>query len=210
MSLKVVGAGFGRTGTHSLKLALEKLGFGPCYHMAEVFTHPGHAEAWLALAEGRSHDFGSVLAGYRSAVDFPVVHFWRELAKANPGAKVILTERDPKVWYESARRTIFPRMAMDPDTAEYPTQLRMAQRIVKLLTFGGNLDEAHVIDVYRRHNDEVRRTIAPERLLVFDGAMGWAPLCEFLQVPVPDEPFPRTNTAEEFQARAKVGGAYHR
>lgn len=208
MDLQVIGAGLGRTGTHSLKLALETLGFGPCYHMAEVFEHPGHAEAWHALTDGRSNDFDAVLSGYSSAVDLPVAYFWRELAAANPHAKVVLTERDENVWFESVKNTIFERLAVDPEEARYPAQLRMARHLVVEKLFGNDLSRENVIAVYRRHNAEVRQAIAPERLLVFEGSQGWDPLCQFLGVAVPETPYPRTNTTEEFQARATRGGRY--
>lgn len=208
MTLDIIGAGLGRTGTHSLKLALETLGFGPCYHMAEVFEHPAHAEAWHALADGRSHDFDAVLSGYRSAVDLPVAYFWRELAALNPNAKIILTERDENAWFESARNTIFERLAADPATARFPAQLRMAHRLVVEKLFGNDLSRENVIAVYRRHNADVKRTIAPERLLVFEGSQGWPPLCNFLGAAVPDQPYPKTNTTEEFQARVTQGGRY--
>jgi hypothetical protein len=138
------------------------------------------------------------------------VNFYRELADANPSAKIILTERDADSWYESMCATIFERMRLDVAEAEYPDQLRMAKFVVAERTFANRFDRDHAIAVYRRHNEEVRRTIAPERLLVFSSEMGWAPLCEFLRVPVPDEPYPKTNTSEEFRGRARVGGAYHR
>lgn len=208
MDLQVIGAGLGRTGTHSLKLALETLGFGPCYHMAEVFEHPGHAEAWHALTDGRAHDFDAVLAGFRSAVDLPVSYFWRELAAANPDAKIILTERDENVWFESVKNTIFERLAADPETARYPGQFHMARHLVVDCLFGGGLSRDNVIAVYRRHNAEVKRTIPPGRLLVFEGSQGWTALCGFLGVPVPDQPYPKTNSTEEFQARANKGGRY--
>lgn len=210
MDLKVIGAGFGRTGTRSLKLALDRLGFGPCYHMAEIFLHPEHANAWMSLARGESRDFDAVLGNYRSAVDWPVVNFYRALADANPSAKVVLTERDAESWYESMRATIFGRMTLDVTGVEYPDQLRMAQFVVGEKTFAGRFDKDHAIAVYERHNEDVRRAIVPERLLVFSGAMDWTPLCEFLGVGVPDEPYPKTNTSEEFRGRARVGGAYHR
>jgi hypothetical protein len=110
MSLKVIGAGFGRTGTLSLKRALEQLGFGPCYHMAETRHHPDHDAAWLALARGETTDWHSVLTDYQATVDWPGVHFWKMLAAANPDAKIILTVRDPDRWYDSADQTIFRRM----------------------------------------------------------------------------------------------------
>jgi hypothetical protein len=208
MNLAVIGAGLGRTGTHSLKLALEMLGFGPCYHMAEVFEHPGHAEVWRALTDGASQAFDAVFSGYRSAVDLPVAYFWRELAAANPNAKIILTERDEDAWFESVRNTIFERLKADPETARYPAQVRMARHLVLEKLFGDDLSRENVIAVYRRHNEEVKHAIAPQRLLVFEGSQGWAPLCEFLGVPVPETPYPKTNTTEEFQARATKGGRY--
>jgi hypothetical protein len=208
MNLAVIGAGLGRTGTHSLKLALEMLGFGPCYHMAEVFEHPGHAEIWHALTDGTSHDFDAVLSGYRSAVDLPVAYFWRELAAANPNAKIILTERGEDVWFDSVKNTIFERLSVDPETARFPAQLSMARHLVVEKLFGNDLSRENVIAVYRRHNAEVKRTIAPERLLVFEGSQGWQPLCEFLGVAVPEQPYPITNTTKEFQARATQGGRY--
>jgi hypothetical protein len=210
MRLSVIGAGFGRTGTRSLKLALDRLGFGPCYHMSEAFQHPEHALLWMSLATGASHDFDAVLGSYGSAVDWPVVSFYRALADANPSAKVVLTERNPESWYDSMRATIFERMTFDVARAEYPDQLRMAKFVVGEKTFANRFDKDHAIAVYERHNAEVRRVIAPGRLLVLSGEMGWAPLCEFLGVPVPDEPYPKANTAAEFRGRARVGGAYHR
>src|SRR5262245_20087269 len=110
MSLKVIGAGFGRTGTMSLKLALEQLGFGPCYHMIENFAHPEHAPMWQSLAEGQTDDWRPILDTYQSTVDWPGVIIWKELMAANPDAKIILTLRDPGSWYESGAATIFKRM----------------------------------------------------------------------------------------------------
>ena len=110
MTLKVIGAGFGRTGTLSLKLALEELGLGPCYHMIEVNAHPEHDALWLALARGEASDWRPMLHGYASTVDWPTTYIWKELAAANPQAKIILTVRDPEAWYASAAATIFARM----------------------------------------------------------------------------------------------------
>src|SRR5262249_26782272 len=118
MGLKVIGAGFGRTGTHSLKIALEMLGFAPCYHMVEVFTHPGHSEAWEAAARGEAIDWDAVIGPYRAAVDWPSSYFWREHARMFPDAKIILTERDPEAWYKSISQTIFEFMAREVDDAK--------------------------------------------------------------------------------------------
>ena len=197
MTLRVIGAGFGRTGTHSLKLALEQLGFGPCYHMVEVFKNPVAVQWWIDAADG-APDWPKIFNGYRATVDWPSVTFYAQLASANPDAKVILTERDPEDWFRSTQATIFPN-ATPPD-GDAPFD-RMFRKVIGALFDDRMRDHDHVIDVFRRHNAEVRRRIAPERLLVYEVAQGWAPLCEFLGVPVPDTPMPKTNTTEEFQAR---------
>ncbi|HEX3809157.1 MAG TPA: sulfotransferase [Rhizomicrobium sp.] len=208
MALKVIGAGFGRTGTMSLKLALEQLGFVPCYHMMEVFSHPGHAERWEAIARGAPADWHEFLSDYEAAVDWPASHFYRELAAAFPDAKVILTERDPEKWYASISQTIFESIMRNPDNVELPPERRAQAKMGKYLigeqTFANNLEKTHVLDVYRRHNEEVKRVIPRERLLVYDAPQGWAPLCEFLGVPVPQAPYPRTNSTDEFRARAHI------
>lgn len=204
MAMKAIGAGFGRTGTMSLKLALEQLGFAPCYHMLEVIEHPGHAEIWHEAAKGEPADWRSVLNPYRAAVDWPVCHFWRELARAFPHAKFLLTERDPDAWYNSMSQTIFDAMNRSSEFANDPVrgpQMRMARYIVDEKTFAGKTGRESAIAVYRAHNEAVKRTLPRERLLVYDVAEGWAPLCEFLGVEIPDAPFPRTNSAEEFRGR---------
>jgi hypothetical protein len=205
MDLKVVGAGFGRTGTLSLKAALEQLGVGPCYHMMEVFRNPGHVEGWLAFAKGESKDITPLLENFHSVVDWPTTYVWRELYDASPKAKVILTERDPEVWYKSATDTIFRHMGnlrADLDPMRH-MQGEMATILVKDKTFGGDLGKDNAIAVYKRHNEEVKRTVPKDRLLVYKGEDGWGPLCEFLGVPVPSAPYPKTNTTEEFQARVQ-------
>ena len=204
MGLDVIGAGFGRTGTMSLKQALEQLGFAPCYHMVEVFAHPGHAAVWLAAAKGEPTDWRAFFKDYRAAVDMPVAYFWHELADAFPDAKIVLTERDPDAWYDSMSKTILENWAQADAMADDPVrgpQLRMATYIVRDKTFGGRTDRAHAIAVLKAHNDAVKRAFPPDRLLVYDVDQGWAPLCKFLGTAVPDAPFPRTNSAEEFRAR---------
>ena len=194
MSLSVVGAGFGRTGTLSLKLALEQLGFAPCHHMVEVFGNPDQAPVWHKAARGEKVDWDALLAGYRASVDWPSCHFWRELA-AHPDAKVILSTAIRNAGTKHFE-TIFRVMENPPPRGER-TVLGMAKYIVREKTFGGRT-EAHVLDVLARHEAEVKRMIAPERLLVFDVAEGWEPLCRFLGVAVPEGAFPRTNSTEEF------------
>jgi hypothetical protein len=205
MTLAVIGAGFGRTGTLSLKLALEQLGLGRCYHMLEVFQSPGHAARWQAAAAGRPVDWEALFAGYGAAVDWPACHFWRALADRYPEAKVLLTVREPGAWYKSVSDTIYRAMTRPlPDGAppEIGAQLAMAREIVLERTFGGRFeDRAHALAVFERHNRAVEREIAPGRLLVYEVAQGWEPLCRFLGRPVPEMPFPRTNTTEDFLAR---------
>jgi hypothetical protein len=195
MTLKVIGAGFGRTGTMSLKLALEQLGFGPCYHMVEVFKNPPAAQWWADAADGNP-DWEKIFEGYNSTVDWPNATFYAELAEAYPDAKVILTERDPEAWFASTQATIFnPRMPRDPSN---PFGNMFAKVIGRL--FDGRLnDHDHAIGVYLGHNAEVRRTIPAERLLVYEVSQGWEPLCAFLSVPVPEAPMPKVNSTEEFQ-----------
>ena len=194
MTLSVIGAGFGRTGTLSLKLALEQLGFGPCHHMVEVFKDPAAPGRWEAAADGQSVDWSDVLRGFSSTVDWPSATFYRELAQAFPQAKVILTVRDPQAWFASTQATIFARPYDDPND---PFQ-RMVGKVVGRLFDHRLGDRDKVIEVFERHNETVRRTIPADRLLVYDVAQGWEPLCAFLGVPVPATPMPKVNSTEEF------------
>ncbi len=204
MSPEIVGAGFGRTGTLSLKNALEQLGFAPCYHMSEAFANPEHAAVWHEAARGRPPNWHDFLDAYAAVTDWPACYFWRELADAAPDSKVVLTERDPKAWYRSMSKTIFDLLGRFEQLPEFERspQLDMAAYIVAERTFGGRMDAEHAISIYEAHNEAVKRAIPSDRLLVFDVAEGWAPLCAFLDVPVPSTPFPRTNSTEEFRARA--------
>jgi hypothetical protein len=204
MALQVIGAGLGRTGTLSMKVALDQLGLGPCYHMTEVFAHPGHVPLWDAALDGRPVDWNALFAGYRATVDWPACHFWRALADRFPGAKVVLTLRSPESWYASIRETIFEILgaAAPPD----PSLAAWHAMVIKLIgaqTFGTTMpDRDHAIDVYERHNAAVQRALPPGRLLVYQVAQGWQPLCDFLGVPVPAGDFPRVNSKDEFRSRA--------
>ena len=203
MPLGVIGAGFGRTGTLSLKGALEHLGFGP-YHMIEVIDRPEHVDFWQRAAAGTAVDWDEILAGYRAAVDWPACSFYAELAARFPEAKVILTARDPERWYQSAWQTIFPRITrpVSPDDALAWARIRMQRKIVIEQAFGGDIeDREHALAVFRQHVAEVQRAIPPERLLVYRVADGWEPLCRFLERPVPDQPFPHVNASDEFRRR---------
>ena len=202
MKIEVVGAGFGRTGTLSFKLALEQLGFGPCYHMLEVFGRPEHVRAWAAAVHGELPDWDTLFADYRSTCDWPACEWWAEIKAANPGAKVVLTRRDPHRWYESMTQTIFvaierPLPVDDELMAQHMTGVRTMIRG----RFDNRLDdEDHVLSVLAAHEQSVIDAVPPEELLVYDVAQGWDPLCAFLGVDVPDTEFPRTNTTDEFRA----------
>ncbi len=204
MPLDVVGTGFGRTGTNSLKIALEMLGFGPCHHMFEVRDRPDHVAFWAAAARGERSDWDTAFAGFKSTVDWPSAYFWREIAAHYPNAKVILSLRPEAAWLKSIHATIHESLKA---RAERPTEhLRamgeMAYDIIERRTFDGRLsDPEHALAVYRAHIAAVKAEIAPERLLIYDVAEGWAPLCRHLGVAIPAEPFPRTNSTDEFRAR---------
>lgn len=202
MTLSIIGAGFGRTGTLSLKMALDQLGSGPCYHMTELFRHPEHADLWNSAADDPAvADWETIFDGYPAVVDWPGSYFWRTLADRYPQAKVLLTVRPAEKWYESVMNTIYHRMVGEPkpDIPIVRAQMAMAKKIVLDHTFDGRIeDRAHAIAVYEKHNAEVQAAVDPERLLVYQAAEGWAPLCEFLGVDAPDEPFPRVNTTEDF------------
>jgi len=196
MPLSVIGAGFGRTGTESMKLALETLGLGPCHHMHEVHADPEQTALWRRIARGEPPDWEAAFAGYNSAVDWPSAYFWRELAEAFPDAKVILTVRSAESWHASMEKTIFHSLRNSTDRDSVGVRL-IAERV-----FGGQLDDsAHAMAIYERNNREVRTALPPERLLVHHLGDDWDPLCRFLGRPVPDTPYPRRNSAKQFNAR---------
>jgi hypothetical protein len=195
-TLRVIGAGFGRTGTASMREALVRLGFGPCDHMVENFEHQERFALW---DEARRHkdsgdpiDWRPLLTGFQAIVDWPGAYFWRELTAAHPEAKVVLTVRDPDRWYDSISATIFT--LRDDQWPEGPRD------IIYTRTFGDRLaDRDYCRSVFTKHVDAVREAIAADRLLVFDVKEGWERLCAFLGVPVPeDEPFPHVNDTAAF------------
>ena len=201
--MDVIGAGFGRTGTLSLKVALERLGFGPCLHMLPLLDDPERATLVHRAAAGDLASLDKALVDHRSTVDWPGTYFWRELTERHPEAKVVLTVRDPQRWYDSAYRTIFQAATTAPAGADesLAAGLEMAHAVVWDGTFGGRFaDREHAVRVFTEHNEAVRREIPADRLLEFEVAQGWPPLCDFLGVPVPAEPFPRTNDSASFRA----------
>lgn len=207
MTLEVLGTGFGRTGTMSLKRALETLNFSPCYHMAEIQRRREHAGVWMRAAEGLEPDWRELLAGYRAAVDWPVAAFWREILAAHESARVILTVRDAAQWYDSFRDTILEKALGIAPPASLPIRplYDVSRKVILERTFDGRAeDSAHAIDVFERHNRDVVATVDAKRLLVFDPASGWKPLCRFLGVPVPAQPFPHVNGRSSFHGRFGV------
>jgi len=201
MPLEIIGAGFGRTGTLSLKLALEKLGFAKCYHMQEVFQHPEHMAEWKAAHRGEKPDWEALYRGYRATVDWPSCNLWEEHAALYPDAKVILSTRDPQGWYDSVMNTIY-RFSMEAYHSDDLTARafgRFAHEVIWAKIFDGRVeDRDYAIGVYNAHVQRVMATIPKHRLLVFQAQEGWRPLCQFIGVAVPDEPYPRANTSEEF------------
>jgi len=193
--LDVIGAGLGRTGTLSLKLALEHLGFGPCHHMYEVYEHPEQAEAWIAVSCG-SGNWARLFDGYHSTVDWPACTFWRELLAWSPEAKVVLSVRDIDAWYGSFVNTV-QRVIEQPR----PRLARFADVVVRQRTFGASLERNDVRRAYVAHNRAVIEGVPPTQLLVYDVAEGWPPLCGFLEVAVPAVPFPAANDRSSFAER---------
>ena len=212
MSLQIIGAGFGRTGTLSLKQALETLGYNKCYHMAEVAENPSHVELWRAAWRGED-TWETLFAGYQAAVDWPAAAFWPRLMERYPEAKVILSVRDPARWYKSATATIFASMqeGLRNADATRKERLLMAKEIIIDGTFGGDLnDRANAIAVYEANVARVYRDVPAERLVIFDPADGWPSLCAALGVPVPKTPFPHINTTDEFNRRWRRGASPNR
>lgn len=196
MSLQIIGAGFGRTGTESLKRALEMLGFGPCHHMHEVMARPDLNTLWRAIAAGTEPDWNRVFDGYRSTVDWPSTHYWEALADHYPNAKIILSLRDSESWFRSMQNTILPVLIDSTDPDSFGTS------VIRDRVFSGRLDDRdHIIGIYEDHIARVTATIPPDRLLTYELGSGWEPLCAFLGCNVPSEPYPSGNRPEQFHQK---------
>jgi len=199
MTLKVIGTGLGRTGTNSLRVALNQLGLGPCHHMEEVATQlPVQVPLWDAAVHGRP-DWAAIYAGYASAVDWPTAGFFRELFKAYPDAKFVHTERSAESWVASFSETIYALMAgRDQAPPVMQPWFAMAIPLLAKSGFPMGLDKADLEKAFNAHNQAVRAAVPAASLLVFEVKQGWEPLCKFLGVPVPATPFPKTNNREDF------------
>lgn len=217
MALKVIGAGMGRTGTESLKLALEQLGYGKCYHMYELIKDNSRFPCWLQLEKGEVPDYDVLFDGYQSAVDFPAALYYREFMKQYPDAKVILTVRDAGSWYDSASKTILkgipsPVLFMARVLGVFSARLRnlpLASEWLNRILFneqalfrGQAKNREAMMQLFTAWNEEVKRTVPANKLLVFEVKDGWEPLCRFLDVAVPPVPFPRSNDSQDFQKKS--------
>ncbi len=217
MSIQVIGAGYGRTGTKSLQLALEQLGLNKCYHMEVLLRNPAGVKHWQNAYKETDVDWDDLFEGYQAIVDFPGSMYYKQLTEHYPDAKVILSVRDAESWYKSVASTIF---AFDPGPA---IKLRMllsmpfsstARNLFKVITlneksiwqkhFEGKFkDKDYAIGNYNAHIEEVKRNIPADKLLIFEAKDGWEPLCQFLGKDVPDTPYPRSNKKDDFATWAK-------
>ena len=195
MTLSVIGAGFGRTGTESMKRALEILGLGPCHHMYEVIASPAQTRLWRSISHGSEANWDEAFAGYKACVDWPSSYFWRELSAYYPDAKILLTIRSPESWYASMEKTIFRTLKKSTDRASVGVKL-ITERV-----FDGRLDDRdHAISIYEQNTADVQAAFGSDRLLTYTIGDGWKSLCRFLDKPIPDAPYPRTNSTQEFNA----------
>lgn len=214
MSIKVIGAGFPRTGTNSLKRSLEMLGVSKCYHMKELLTHPDQLPLWLQLENTGSTDWDTLYNGFQGSVDFPCYPFYRQHLERYPDAKVILTIRDVDAWYKSVKSTIWTagpqnlgqklammgRMLTDSRVRKVIGCIKFVKRMIWQREFQGRFeDEAYAKEVFHKHIEEVKANVPADQLLVYDVREGWGPLCQFLGVPEPSEPLPHLNKRENFK-----------
>ncbi|MEM7798174.1 MAG: sulfotransferase family protein [Chloroflexota bacterium] len=218
--MKLIGAGFPRTGTMSLRAALNHLGVGPCHHMAAVIGDKAQAPLWQALVDGAEPDFDTIYRGYQSTVDAPGCFYYKELMEKYPNAKVLLSVRDPERWYSSVNDSIYLTYLMPRWMEWIPRAGRIGTlgpflKLVRTMIWEGVFDKRfkdkpHAIAIFNNHIEEVKRVVPAEKLLVFSVKEGWEPLCAFLEVPVPrDRPFPHLNakaTAGKFYRRMRLVG----
>ena len=196
MSLRLIGAGVGRTGTLSLRAALETLLAAPCYHMFEVREHPEHIPLWHAAARNEPVDWQGLLGSYTAAVDWPASAFWPEIAAAFPDAVILLSSRDAEGWWKSASETIFPATLRVDNEWRRMIDAMFASRFTANFT-----DKDASIAAYVAHNRRVRELAPAARLVEWHPCDGWQPICNALHLPVPDLPFPHVNSTEEFRAK---------
>lgn len=208
--MKVIGSGFGRTGTLSLKKALEEIGYGPCYHMEEVLKRPSHIALWQQAANGQPVEWQALFADFQATVDFPASVIYKELLALYPEAKVIHTVRDPQRWYDSTYATIYQAKDLFPawllKTVPFLRGfIDLQNKLIWNSLFEGQFENRpRMIDIFQEYTEEVKRTVPPDRLLIFQVKDGWQPLCQFLDVPVPDVPFPHVNDTATMLRRFQI------
>jgi len=199
MSLRVIGCGCGRTGTESLKQGLEILLNAPCYHMFEVMKNDSHVPTWHSAARGEKIDWPKLFEGYSAAVDWPVAAYFKEMVEEYPDALFILSVRDPEKWWNSASETIFPSIRREDEDGR-PRRLMIREMLKNRFTDDLTNKDA-CLAAYQAHNDEVRRTVPKDRLIEWSPTDGWQPICNALNIPILDEPFPHSNSKEAFIQR---------
>jgi Sulfotransferase domain len=210
--MKVIGAGYGRMGTMSIKAALEQLGYGPCLHMIDVIRNPELRHPFVDAIEGRDVDWEDAFEGWESTIDWPACTFWREHHETWPDLPVLLNIRDKEAWYKSCMNSIHAakEAAMrgelkpaDPDTPPpNPEVMKMINGLIWNGTFEGRFpeDKEFAFQKFDEHYAAVRATIPKDQLLEFDATQdGWEPLCAFLGEDIPDEPFPHLNDTASFR-----------
>lgn len=220
MALRVIGAGLARTGTMSMKAALTQLGFGRCYHMIDQLTHPEDVVYWEAASRGEKVDWDALFHDCQSTVDYPGCRYYKLFMELYPEAKVVLTVRDPEKWYESTKETVYEVMnrVFDKDgnpkgSSSFPGDPSLQLRVMQLIRremwegdYQGRFeDRDFILNFWHNWVADVKKTVPPEKLLVFEVAQGWEPLCNFLEVPIPDTPFPRLNDRQAFLERLNTG-----
>ena len=205
--MRVIGAGLGRTGTHSLKIALEMLLDGPCYHMFELFQRPQDVTTWQAAVQDDPVDWPAFMQGWSACVDWPAAPFFDRLAYAFPDAVVLLSVRDPADWFQSASQTIFELMRKAPRENQNPIQRLVESQLERWMTSEIE-NKAEMMASFERHSDRVRALIPKERLIEWRPGDGWEPLCAGLEIPIPSQPFPHANAGADFRetvAKARAG-----
>jgi hypothetical protein len=206
--MKLIGAGFGRTGTMSLKQALEQIGYGPCFHMIDLIKDPTPLPYWQAAARGEPVDWKAAFDGWESTVDWPGCTYWEQLVEVWPDVPVLLTVRDPDAWYESCIKsiheaaTVATKGELEGGTERPPSAETMETINHQIWdgTFEGRFeDRDFAIGLFQEHNEAVKAGVPADRLLVWEVSEGWGPLCEFLGVEAPDGPFPHLNDRDSFR-----------
>jgi hypothetical protein len=214
MSIKIIGAGLPRTGTNTLKDSLEKLGYRKTYHMKELLFNPDYLHYWLTLEQTGNTDWDVLYDGCQATVDFPGYPWYKEHMKRYPDAKVILTVRSFESWYTSIYSTIWQagpqnlpqklrmilKLIFNPRLMKVSKCVKFAKRrIFKVHMEGKFADKAFAEQVFNKHIADVKAFVPADKLLVYDVSEGWGPLCNFLGVPVPNEPLPHLNKKENFK-----------